>query len=114
MLFRRHHRHRHQQILSALAHITERLNHMATQADIDALAAQFTTAFDTIDTEVAELGTALTAINAEIAALGTANPALDLTALQAAADRGSASTQALQVAADAIEAVPPTEPPPAA
>ena len=69
---------------TTLHHILERLSLMATQADIDALAAQLTERDATLSTSLTGIQGDLDTLKAEIAALQTANPALDVTALQAA------------------------------
>lgn len=61
----------------ALGEVHERIDGMATQADVDAL----TVAVGQISTDLA---TAQTELQAEIDSLSAANPGLDLTALQAA------------------------------
>jgi hypothetical protein len=76
------------EIWKALTHIHERLDLMATQADVDAL----TTAVDQIATD---LTAAQSKLQAEINALAAANPGLDLTALQAAVAPVDAAVQAL-------------------
>lgn len=87
--------------------IFERLTHMATQADVDALTTAVNAFIDTVQTETTELAAADAAILAEIANLQSANPALDLTALTDAVGRGSTAVANLQAAADTVEAIPP-------
>ena len=78
----------------ALARILERLDIMATQADIDALTAQIT------DRDAA-LATALAGIQGDLDALKAANPAVDITALQASvAALGDTVAQAAAVDAE--------------
>ena len=79
-----------------LARLTERINSMATQADIDALVAQ-------LDTIGGSLTAALAGIQGDLDTLKAANPALDLTSLQ---DKVTALT-ALSEQATAIDAETP-------
>lgn len=107
------------------AYFERKVRNMATQAEVDALAAQMdannaanAAAVAVIAQETSELGTALTAIQEEVTALGNAHPELDLTALTDKINAGTAAatsltdaTTALQAAADAVEAQPSTPTP---
>jgi adenylosuccinate lyase len=66
----------HTDVRRQLAVIIERLRHMATQDQVDALAAQITTITDALATAVAD-------IRQDIADLKAANPGVDLTNLEA-------------------------------
>ena len=87
-------------IVAALRTINERINTMATQADIDALTAQLT------DLGVT-LGTALAGIQSDLDALVVANPGVDVTAL-------SASVAALSTAVEQATAIDAENPAPPA
>ena len=67
-----------------LHRINERLSHMATQADIDALTAQLTERDATLTTALTGIQGDVDTLKAEIAALQTGNPALNVAGLQAA------------------------------
>lgn len=74
--------------------ILERLENMATQADIDALRDQLAAYWTTLDA-------ALTGIQADIDLLKAANPQLDLTDLQAkVSDLGAKVQQASDIDAE--------------
>jgi ABC-type transporter Mla subunit MlaD len=64
------------QLVTKLNQILERTRHMATQQDIDNLAAQ-------LDALGGTLGTALAGIQGDLDALVAANPGVDVTALTA-------------------------------
>lgn len=63
-------------IITRLDTITERIKHMASQADIDALTEQVNSLGGTLTTAVA-------GIQSDLDALKAANPAVDVSALQA-------------------------------
>jgi hypothetical protein len=84
------------QLAAALAPLNQRINLMATQADVDAITTQVT--------QVAtDLATAKTDLQAEIDKLAKQNPAIDLTALQGA-------VAPLDAAVVALETLAPTPP----
>jgi hypothetical protein len=91
------------ELLSAVHTLNERIDGMATQADVDALTT-------TVDQVAADLSTAQVKLQSEIDALGTANPRLDLTALNAAVAPLDSAVQAL----GALTPTPPAPAPPAA
>jgi phage shock protein A len=68
---------RHRSLERRIANLEQRTEHMATQADIDALTQQ-------VDQVASDLQTSTAQVQAEIDALSQANPQLDLSALQAA------------------------------
>lgn len=94
------------EVISHLHQIIERLEHMATQEEVDAIGAAISAVSDKLDLEAGELTAAKDAIIAEIAALQQANPMLDLTGLTAASDRLTASAGNIGAMADAVEAIP--------
>lgn len=63
--------------MSAVHNLNERIDLMATQADVDAITAE-------VGQIAADLDADTTKLQTEIDALAAANPSLDLTALQAA------------------------------
>lgn len=87
-----------------LRKLNERIDHMATQADVDAI----TTQVEAVEQHVTD---AQTAIQAELDALASANPALDLSALTAAVGKLDPAVQALgTLKPDAPAAPAPAEP----
>lgn len=93
-------------IISNLHQINERLRHMATQADIDALSAQLTEAVGVITSEASELTNAVASIQDEIDTLVNQNPNLDVTALTNAVQAVVDSASVIKSAADDVEAIP--------
>ncbi len=98
------------QLAAAVKTLNERINLMATQAEIDALTTALTQVSTDLATTQSDLAASSTKLQAEINALSAANPTLDLTALQAAAAPIDGVVEALDTAAQQIGALVPTPP----
>jgi hypothetical protein len=89
-----------EELMTKLDTILERMSHLATQDDINTIAAQ-------LNTLGAGLSTALTGIRDDIAAILAANPAVDLSTLQTSVD----ALSVLVDQATALDAENPVVPP---